>query len=1497
VRKRNCHRSCFKGSEGAYRRRQHQFSVIMEGLESRQLLSGTHATLPLVLDGSSLTGTTSPIGLTPSQIRGAYGLGTYGSSPITFGSIQGDGSGQTIAIVDAYDDPNALSDLEAFDAQFDLPNPPSFQKLNQDGETTSLPGTDPSGPYSTSGTFSWEIEESLDIEWAHAMAPKANIDLFEASDNSDDNLLAAVQAAANTSGVDVVSMSWGDPDVTDETSFDSTFVTPADHLGGAATVGGTLMPGGITFLASTGDTGAGPNYPAESPNVVAVGGTTLTVSGDTYVSESTWSEGGGGISDQESQPFYQNGVVSQSTTQRTYPDVSADADPTTGVPVYDSWDFGSSTPWFDGTIGGTSLSTPLWAGITAVADQGQAVMGRPSLDGASQLLPILYTLPSNAFNDITTGSNGYPAGPGYDLATGLGTPVGATLIGDLTGDLIYVDGIATGSNNGTSWDNAYTSLQSALSAAQTVESSSPGTPIDIFVGQGTYTPGSSTTSTFQLINNVDILGGYAGTGASNPFAQSTSTYPTILSGNSVSYSVVTASGTNSTARLQGVTISGGTGASGHKGGGIYNSGGSPTITNCTITDNSATTGGGGMYNSDGSPTLINCTFNSNSSYSNGAGIYDTASSPVLLDCTFTSNVADGSGGAMYNSSSSPSLTNCTFTSNGAPSTGGAIYDSASSPTLINCVFNDNGTSGYGAAMDNSSSSSPVLTDCTFSGNSSMFGPAITNAGVSGGVDSPVFNSCIFSDNSAEYSGGAIDDGAYTSATFNDCDFTSNGVSGGFGQLGGGLYSSGTSTSASLTDCTFTSNSAATGGGIYNGASASLTLSGCMFSDNLARSAGGAVEDNGSAASISDCVFTANTAVTGGAIQNESVGGSGAFITNSSFEGNSASSNGGAITNESSSSETILNSAFVGDTATSKGGSVYNHSSSTSTLINDTITAGSAGTGGAIYGDGTSPSTVTNSILWNNTGNEVGQDTSSSDSTISYSDIDQSGYSGSGNIDASPLFVENPDPSVSNFGNLQLQSTSPCIDTGNNSILPTGDTADLAGDIRVWNGTVDIGAYEFGSVSATAIYVDSISTGLDNGTSWTNAYTTLQQALTADTTGRTILVGQGIYSPGADVTDSFQLIDNVAIYGGYAGVGYSNPWARNVSTYVTKLWGDGVNFHVVNASGTDATAILDGFTILGGAAVDGIGENGAGGGIFDANGSATINDCIITQNNAFVGGGMFDDGLSAPTVTNCTFTTNSSGSGDAVDNNLESSPIFVNCIFTDGSSSPYGSGVYESQSTSTYTNCTFTGCSGEDGGAVDISNAQVTFNNCSFTNNVALYGAAVYISVPVNKHTDASATMINCLFANNEAEFDAGALAVYRLSSVSLINDTFSKNTVTGYDGGGSGGAIDFDTTLESSAINCIFWADTASSAPEINGSSSIAVSYSDVDGGLSGTGNINENPLFVDATTGNFQVLSSSPVINAGNNSDLPSGDIFDLAGNDRIVGGTVDMGAYEFQG
>jgi subtilase family serine protease len=376
----------------------------MDDLEPRALLSTT----PLVAQPTFVavplqSGGQPSAPYTPAQLKQAYGFNS-----ILFNGVVGTGSGETIAIVDAYNDPNIQSDLNTFDSEFNLPAT-TVTRVNETGGT-SYPASDPTG--------GWELEESLDVEWAHAMAPGANILLVEASSTSLSDLLTAVQYGA--SHANVVSMSWGGGEFSGETAYDSYF----DHAG-------------VAFVAASGDSGAPAEWPAASPNVLSVGGTALTLgAGNVWSSEVGWSGSGGGPSAYESQPSYQKGVVTQTSTARATPDVAYDASPSTGVYVYDSVPYGGESGWWE--VGGTSAGAPQWSALLAIADQGRAQSGQLALNSSSpqQVMSILYDNPAD-FHDITsstsTGTPNYSAGPGYDYVTGMGSPIANLIVGSLVG--------------------------------------------------------------------------------------------------------------------------------------------------------------------------------------------------------------------------------------------------------------------------------------------------------------------------------------------------------------------------------------------------------------------------------------------------------------------------------------------------------------------------------------------------------------------------------------------------------------------------------------------------------------------------------------------------------------------------------------------------------------------------------------------------------------------------------------------------------------------------------------------------------------------------------------------------------------------------------------------------------------------------------------------------------------------------------------------------------
>ena len=337
----------------------------------------------------------TPAGYAPSTIQKYLGL-------------TGTGYGQTIAVVTAYNAPTIAADLATFDSMYGLPAPKSFKKISQTGSTSSFPATD----------AGWALETSLDVEWAHAIAPQASILLVEAKDSSLTNLSAAIAYAAKQSGVSVISNSWGSAgEISGETTYDSY----------------CKLTKAVCVFAS-GDAGNPGGYPAYNPYVISVGGTTLNLATSstgavTVSKESSWSGSGGGVSIYESKLGYQSKVP---FAKRTIPDVSYDADPQTGFAVYDSTSYMGSSGWFQ--MGGTSAGAPQWAGIIAAADQLR-VAKRKAVLAASSTTTTAPTPAATAVYALTSGLADVSDGPangscgsicsvsvGYDAITGLGSP-------------------------------------------------------------------------------------------------------------------------------------------------------------------------------------------------------------------------------------------------------------------------------------------------------------------------------------------------------------------------------------------------------------------------------------------------------------------------------------------------------------------------------------------------------------------------------------------------------------------------------------------------------------------------------------------------------------------------------------------------------------------------------------------------------------------------------------------------------------------------------------------------------------------------------------------------------------------------------------------------------------------------------------------------------------------------------------------------------------------
>ncbi|MHC4738521.1 MAG: right-handed parallel beta-helix repeat-containing protein [Planctomycetota bacterium] len=393
----------------------------------------------------------------------------------------------------------------------------------------------------------------------------------------------------------------------------------------------------------------------------------------------------------------------------------------------------------------------------------------------------------------------------------------------------YVDADAPGSNNGSSWADAFNYLQDALAAVQSGD--------EIWGAQGTYTPDSNSANptgtgdreaTFQLKNGVAVKGGYAGYGQPDPNARDIELYETILSGDLAendtqadtldltgmptrqdnSIHVVTSTGTDETTILDGFTITAGN---------AY----------FTFVDMR----GGGMCNLNSTPTINKCTFSRNWA-NNGGAMYNYDSRPTLNDCIFNENMVSGWGGGIYNHE----------------------YDTGCSPILNNCIFNNNSAGLRGGGICNGGDSKPTINNCTFSTNSADYGGGVYN-----GEDAiPTLIECTFTSNSAGESGGALYNEDCRATLFN-CTFTSNSA----GESGGGVYNDEDS-NPTLNNCTFISNSTeGNGGGIYN-IDANPTINNCIISDNSAYNGAG-IYNNDSNPTLTNCTFSGNSASNGNAL--------------------------------------------------------------------------------------------------------------------------------------------------------------------------------------------------------------------------------------------------------------------------------------------------------------------------------------------------------------------------------------------------------------------------------------------------------------------------------------------------------------------------------------------------------------------------------------------------------------------------------------------------------
>ena len=436
------------------------------------------------------------------------------------------------------------------------------------------------------------------------------------------------------------------------------------------------------------------------------------------------------------------------------------------------------------------------------------------------------------------------------------------------GKVIYVDDDATGLGNGSSWADAYRFLQDALADAN-----DSAKPVEIRVAQGIYKPDQGSRwkhgdveATFRLINGVALRGGYRGRAEPDPEARDIKRYESVLSGDLTdddpdvndprdllhptgwnSRTVVTGSGTNRTAVLDGFTIKGGhypipvvringkhppqpTGS----GGGLNNLAGSPTVIGCTFIGNMTGGAGAGMCNAEGShPSVTDCVFVRNYANTSGGAVANSGhSDPTLTRCTFAENLTWGKGGAVYNNKGSPTLDRCTFTHNATISdldgSGGALFNLESTPVLVDCVFIEN-TASYGGAISGDQGGELMAKGCLLARNHSQQGGAVFDWGRQ---THSVFSDCTFSGNAARASAGAV---RASDTVFSNCLFAGNRALGYTQYDGarhrstaGAIYDGGLTT---LSNCTFDNNWADFGCALYAWYPLPPAISNCIFSSS------------------------------------------------------------------------------------------------------------------------------------------------------------------------------------------------------------------------------------------------------------------------------------------------------------------------------------------------------------------------------------------------------------------------------------------------------------------------------------------------------------------------------------------------------------------------------------------------------------------------------------------------------------------------------------------
>ena len=998
----------------------------------------------------------------------------------------------------------------------------------------------------------------------------------------------------------------------------------------------------------------------------------------------------------------------------------------------------------------------------------------------------------------------------------------------------------------------------------------------------------------------------------------------------------------------------------NSGGGLHNNAASSLVEGCEFRLNNSVGDGGGIYNISSDLVVSCCLFAENSAGEGGGMKNLFSSSPSITNCIFYNNTSQGVGGGMENNNTTPTVMNCVFYGNRSiTNEGGGLYAEYQTTSITNCIFWANspnqirglisvgysdveggheGTGNIGATpmfvdvnegdfrlepgspcIDVGTLSGAPATDYTgyprpigtgvdmgaYEASSAVFVDQRNTSGAEDGRNwQTAFTTLQEAIDEALPYGGDIEvwvaDGVYTSDESQVAVLCENTlIYGGFGGLAAPVperlrEERDPSTYTSIVDGENTRRCVV-------GAEGAL-LDGLTLRNGAADDGAGLLLD-GVSMTVRDCTFEDNAATNdGGAVA--AINGASATVEASRFDSNVAGGSGGGLAIDGASQATLTNCLLYENQAVT-GAGMSNATGGTVSVMHGVCynNAASGAQGGAILNDGTA--TLTNSILWANTPDQV-----AGIATVTYCDV-QGGEAGVGNLNEDPCFWDAAN------GDFRLQTTSGCIDAGTSTGAPSTDIDGNARpiDFEADGSTLvyDLGAYEMPNV----VYVDidtPAASYLQDGRSWNTAFATIQEGVDQAGTdgGGEVWVAEGTYTATTDPVVT--MADNVSLYGGFTGANDNEETHRSQrdwDTYTTTIDGEDTRSGVIARENTR----IDGFTITRcnsyGLQVEDckavVSES-----VFSANtwgidtsGSSTdidVSACSFLQNGieTELGAAMRNIGSGTVRVRGCRFEENVARNGAALYNS-STSPIVTDCYFYRNTAHHGGGAIQQSSlSDGLYQDCVFLESSALEvghGGAVAVNDrCAPRFERCTFGDGLCQgdsdpRGAALQVS------DNTSVVLENCVFFNNVAEqgTPSGACVyAYQNSHVSMQNCTAYVPEVASY-------SYDFYADLSAFEIrNCIVAGRDTNLL--YDNSTSTSVVYSLFQGGYTGEGNIDADPMFMDPANDNFRLKFGSPCLDTGTMDGAPLTDYngdprpVDIVGVGTEGAGAIDMGAFEKQ-